>query len=82
MKTACSEFQSAAEVVTLNCFKHVALNIEKVQDLQRRRLAFLHSWDYLSLFPLFPASHLPCLSFFRRAQASFEMPQGEMRMVV
>lgn len=43
MKTACSEFQSAAEVVTLNCFKHVALNIEKVQDLQRRRLAFLHS---------------------------------------
>lgn len=43
MKKAYSEFQSAAEVVTLNCFKRVALNIEKVWDLQRRRLAFLHS---------------------------------------
>lgn len=37
---------------------------EKTQDLQRRRLAFLHSWDYLSLFPLFTVSHLSCLSFF------------------
>lgn len=98
MKNAYGEFPSAAEVIALNYFNTVALNkseegvssrregfvlvLEKTQDLQRRRLAFFHSWDYLPLFPLFHVSHLPCLSFFSRAQASFEVPLGEMGIVV